>query len=96
MRLRSRSNILGSLDRVTRVVRVGVSLVTTAEFREHARVPDAASELLVGVFGAENTSTRLVFGLVSLPLGACVVLENIFEVGESLQSKQLDSRREIV
>jgi hypothetical protein len=34
---------LRSLDRVTRVVRLAVSLVTTPEFREHARVADAAS-----------------------------------------------------
>jgi enamine deaminase RidA (YjgF/YER057c/UK114 family) len=72
---------LGSLDRVTRVVRLGVSLVTTPEFREHPKVADAASELLVSVFGADKTSTRLVFGMASLPVGACVVLETIFEVG---------------
>src|SRR6202047_146110 len=71
---------LGSLDRVTRVVRLGVSLVTTPEFREHPRVADAASELLVSVFGADKTSTRLVFGMASLPVGVCVVLESIFEI----------------
>jgi enamine deaminase RidA (YjgF/YER057c/UK114 family) len=72
---------LGSLDRVKRVVRLGVSLVTTPEFREHPKVADAASELLVSVFGADKTSTRLVFGMASLPVGVCVVLESIFEVG---------------
>jgi enamine deaminase RidA (YjgF/YER057c/UK114 family) len=72
---------LGSLDRVTQVVRLGVSLVTTPEFREHPKVADAASELLVSVFGADKTSTRLVFGMASLPVGVCVVLETIFEVG---------------
>jgi len=77
---------LGSLDRVTRVVRLGIALATTAEFREHPKVADAASELLVNVFGADKTSTRLVFGMASLPLGVCVVLESIFEVGESLRS----------
>jgi enamine deaminase RidA (YjgF/YER057c/UK114 family) len=71
---------LRSLDRVTRVVRLGVSLVTTYEFREHPKVADAASELLVSVFGADKTSTRLVFGMASLPAGVCVVLESIFEV----------------
>jgi enamine deaminase RidA (YjgF/YER057c/UK114 family) len=73
---------LGSLDRVTRVVRLGVSLVTTPEFREHAKVADAASELLVKVFGADKASTRLVFGVASLPLGVCVVLESIFEISD--------------
>jgi enamine deaminase RidA (YjgF/YER057c/UK114 family) len=71
---------LGSLDRVKRVVRLGVSLLTASEFREHPKVADAASDLMVRVFGAEKTSTRLVFGLASLPLGACVVLESIFEI----------------
>ena len=71
---------LGSLDRVTRVVRLGVSLVTTPEFREHPKVADAASELMVSVFGADKTSTRLVFGMATLPVGVCVVLESIFAI----------------
>jgi enamine deaminase RidA (YjgF/YER057c/UK114 family) len=71
---------LGSLDRVTRVVRLGVSLATTPDFREHPKVADGASELMVGAFGVEKTSTRLVLGMASLPLGACVVLEVILEV----------------
>ena len=71
---------LGSLDRVARVVRLGVSLATTSEFREHPKVADAASDLLVGVFGADKSSTRLVLGAASLPLGVCVVLESIFEI----------------
>jgi len=50
---------LRSLDRVTRVVRLGISLATTPEFREHPKVADAASELLANVFGADKTSTRL-------------------------------------
>ena len=37
---------LGSLDKVTRVVRLTVSLATTPEFRDHAKVADGASELL--------------------------------------------------
>ena len=72
---------LGSLDRVKRVVRLGVALVTTPEFRDHPKVADAASELMVSVFGADKTSTRLVFGMASLPVGVCVVLESIFEIG---------------
>ena len=72
---------LGSLDRVKRVVRLGVSLVTTAEFRDHPKVADAASDLFVSIFGADKTSTRVVYGMASLPAGVCVVLESIFEIG---------------
>ena len=71
---------LSSLDRVMRVVRLAVSLVTTPEFREHARVADAASELLGSVFGAGRTSTRMVYGVGSLAVGVCVVVELILEV----------------
>ena len=73
---------LGSLDRVTRVVRLGISLATTPEFHEHPKVADAASELMVSIFGADKTSTRLVFGMASLPIGVCVVLESIFEISD--------------
>ena len=71
---------LRSLDRVMRVVRLAVSLVTTPEFREHARVADAASELLGTVFGADRASTRMVYGVGSLAVGVCVVVELILEV----------------
>ena len=71
---------LGSLDRVTRVVRLAVSLVTTPEFSQHPRVADAASELLANVFGENRTSTRIVYGVTSLPVGVCAVVELILEV----------------
>lgn len=71
---------LGSLDEVRRVVRLAVSLVTTPEFRQHPKVADAASELLRSIFGAEGTSTRMIYGVASLPVGVCVVVELILEV----------------
>jgi enamine deaminase RidA (YjgF/YER057c/UK114 family) len=71
---------LGSLDRVSRVVRLGVYVAATAEFTEHPKIADAASELLRDVFGEEAVSSRLVFGVASLPLGSAVELEVILEV----------------
>jgi enamine deaminase RidA (YjgF/YER057c/UK114 family) len=71
---------LGSLDRVSRVVRLGVSVAATPEFTEHPKVADPASELLRDVFGDGAVSSRLVFGVASLPLGSPVELEVIFEV----------------
>ncbi|WP_129645139.1 RidA family protein [Peristeroidobacter agariperforans] len=71
---------LGSLDSVTRIVRLTVSLATTAEFRDHAKVADGASELLASVFGAEQAPTRMVSGVLSLPAGAPVVVEILLEV----------------
>ena len=47
---------------------------------EHPKVADAASELLRDVFGEQTVSSRLVFGVASLPLGSPVELEVILEV----------------
>ena len=74
---------LGSLDKVKRVIRLGVSIATVGGFREHPKVADGASELLQAVFGAERNPCRLVLGVASLPLGAAVELELIFEVEPS-------------
>ena len=71
---------LGSLDKVTKVVRLSVALVATPDFQAHPRVADGASELLVSIFGRERISTRAVLGVSSLPLGACVETEMVFEV----------------
>jgi enamine deaminase RidA (YjgF/YER057c/UK114 family) len=73
---------LGSLDRVKRIVRLGVMVATTAEFRDHPKVADGASELLQEALGAQRNPSRLVYGVVSLPLGVPVELELIFEVSE--------------
>jgi enamine deaminase RidA (YjgF/YER057c/UK114 family) len=71
---------LGSLDNVTRVVRLGVSVATAGDVREQPQVADAASELLQDVFGKGKSPCRLVYGVASLPLGTPVELEVIFEV----------------
>src|ERR1700675_1335675 len=71
---------LGSLNKVTRVVRLGVSVATSGDFRDHPKVADAASELLQDVFGKDKSPCRLVYGVASLPLGTPVELEVIFEV----------------
>ena len=71
---------LGSLDEVTRIVRLGVSVATSGDVRDQPKVADAASELLQDIFGKDKNPCRLVYGVASLPLGAPVELEIIFEV----------------
>jgi enamine deaminase RidA (YjgF/YER057c/UK114 family) len=71
---------LGSLDNVTRIVRLGVSVATSGDVRDQPKVADAASELMQDVFGKDKSPCRLVYGVASLPLGAPVELEIIFEV----------------
>lgn len=71
---------LGSLVKITRVVRLGVSVATSGDVREHPKVADGASNLLQDVFGKDKNPGRLIIGVASLPLGVPVALELIFEV----------------
>jgi enamine deaminase RidA (YjgF/YER057c/UK114 family) len=71
---------LGSLDKVTRIVRLGVLVATSGDVRDHPKIADGASELLQDVFGNDKNPSRLVYGVASLPLGTPVEVEVIFEV----------------
>jgi enamine deaminase RidA (YjgF/YER057c/UK114 family) len=71
---------LGSLDKVTRIVRLGVLLATSGDAGDLPKVADGASELLEDVFGKEKNPCRMVYGVASLPLRCAVELEIIFEV----------------
>jgi enamine deaminase RidA (YjgF/YER057c/UK114 family) len=71
---------LGSLDKVSRIVRLGVSVATSGDVRDQPKVADAASELLQSIFGENKNPCRLVYGVASLPLGTPVELEVILEV----------------
>ena len=71
---------LGSLDKVTRIVRLGVLVATSGDVRDQPKVADGASELLQEIFGKDKNPSRIVYGVASLPLGTPVELEIIFEV----------------
>jgi enamine deaminase RidA (YjgF/YER057c/UK114 family) len=73
---------LGSLDRVTRVVRLGVFIATSGDFFDQPQVADAVSDLFRDVFGIEKMAVRLVIGVASLPLGMPIELDVIFEVAQ--------------
>jgi enamine deaminase RidA (YjgF/YER057c/UK114 family) len=71
---------LGSLDKVTKVVKLTAYLATEEDFRALPKVADAASELLRDVFGEDKLPVRMVLGIANLPLGVPVVLEVLFEI----------------
>jgi len=71
---------LGSLDRVTRVVRLGIFMATSGDFFDQPKVADGASDLFLDVFGPDKKAVRLVIGVASLPLGVPIELEVILEV----------------
>lgn len=71
---------LGSLDHVSRVVRLGVFMATFGDFFDQPGVADGASDLLRDIFGSEKMPVRSVIGVASLPLGVPIELDLIFEV----------------
>src|SRR5215468_9407873 len=72
---------LGDIGRLKKLVKLTVLMATTEEFTEHAFVADGASNLFATVFGAEVGHVRLVYGVYSLPIGAPVVVDTVFEIG---------------
>jgi len=71
---------LGDLNRVKKAVKLTVLMVTTEQFVEHASVGDGASNLFAQLFGPETGHVRVVYGVQSMPIGAPVMVETVFEV----------------
>jgi enamine deaminase RidA (YjgF/YER057c/UK114 family) len=71
---------LGSLDRVERVVRLGVFVACGDNFTQQPEVANGASDLMLAVFGEAGKHARAAVGNSSLPRGACVEVEAIFAV----------------
>src|SRR5262245_36661095 len=71
---------LGGLDRLKKLVKLTVLIATTEQFADHAAVADGASDLFVQIFGRETGNVRLVYGVQSLPIGAPVIVDTVFEI----------------
>lgn len=68
---------LGSLDRVAQVVKLGGFVNSTADFTDHPKVANGASELMAQVFGDAGKHARSAVGVPALPLGAAVEVDAI-------------------
>lgn len=72
--------VLGSLDRVERIVRVIGYVRSGRGFGEQPLVMNGASELLIEVFGERGKHARAALGTSELPFGAPVEMEMIVQV----------------
>lgn len=70
----------GNLDKVKRCVKIGVFVNSNDEFKEHAKIADGVSDLLVDVFGENGRHVRVSASSNSLPSGATVEVDAIFEL----------------
>ncbi|MCA1749530.1 MAG: RidA family protein [Sphingomonadales bacterium] len=71
---------LGGLDRVERIVKLGVFVNSAPDFTDQAKVANGASELMQEVFGEPGRHARSAVGVAVLPLGVAVEIDAIVAV----------------
>lgn len=74
---------LGGLERIERVVKLGVFVNSAPHFTDQPKVANGASELLVAVLGDAGRHARSAVGVAALPLGAAVEVDAILQVREA-------------
>lgn len=70
----------GDLGRVKRVVKLGGFVNSAPDFTDQPKVVNGASDLMVEVFGEAGRHSRAAVGAPSLPLGAAVEIDGVFEI----------------
>lgn len=73
-------NELGSLDKVTRIVKVLGMVNSAPDFTDHPKVINGCSDLFVEVFGDKGRHARSAVGMAALPSNITVEIEVIVEV----------------
>ena len=80
--LGSLKQVIGDLDRVTRIVKLLGMVNSAPDFTQQSQVINAASDLLVAAYGEKvGKHARSAVGMASLPGGISVEIEMIVEVG---------------
>jgi enamine deaminase RidA (YjgF/YER057c/UK114 family) len=72
---------IGDLNKIKRIVKVMSLVNSTPDYTEQHLVTNGASELFASVFGEAGQHARSAFGVAQIPMGACVEIELIAEVG---------------
>ena len=74
--------VCGDLDRVVKIVRMNGFVCSALDFNDHPAVMNAASELLIEIFGEEiGRHTRCALGVFELPMKACVEVDLTVQIG---------------
>jgi len=72
----------GDLDRVRRIVRLGVFVAAPPDYTDHPKVANGVSDLMVEVFGDAGRHARAAVGCASLPLGVPVEVDAMVEIAD--------------
>lgn len=70
----------GDLDRVRRVVKLVAFVNSAPDFFDQPKVANGCSDLMVAIFGDAGRHARAAVGAPSLPLGAAVEIDGVFEI----------------
>ena len=73
---------LGSLDKVTKIVRLSGFVNSEPEFYQHPKVINPASDLFFEVFGEKGKHSRIAVGVACLPLNSMTEIDAIVEFSE--------------
>ena len=73
---------LGSLDKVKKIVRLSGFVNSDAEFYQHPKVINAASDLIFEIFGDKGKHSRIAVGVACLPLNSMTEIDAVIEFSE--------------
>jgi enamine deaminase RidA (YjgF/YER057c/UK114 family) len=73
---------LGSLDKVTKIIRLSGFVNSDLEFYQHPKIINAASDLFFEIFGDKGKHSRIAVGVACLPLNAMTEIDAIIEFSE--------------
>ena len=71
---------LGNLNLIKKCIKITAYYNCTKDFKDHPKILNTASNLIVKLLGEKGKHTRVVVGVNSLPLNAAVEIETIFEI----------------
>ena len=73
---------LGSLDKVTKIIKISGFVNSDPEFYQHPKIINAASDLFFEIFGDKGKHSRIAVGVACLPLNAMTEIDAIVEFSE--------------
>tara|TARA_B110000438_G_C15734122_1_gene615535 strand:+ start:610 stop:1083 length:474 start_codon:yes stop_codon:yes gene_type:complete len=76
----ARHAVGGNLEKIKQVIKISGYVNASTNFKEHPKVINGASDLMVDVFGERGIHTRIAVGVSSLPLGVSVEVGGVFEI----------------
>ena len=80
MLLAQMKKALGSLDRVERIVKLGVFVASTADYTGQPKVANGASDVMEAVFGEAGKHARSAVAVPVLPLDATVEIDAVVAI----------------